>query len=116
MGITGFSLNVPETKGTSTDPQIIELKYDSLFFSLYQSIIDHRSKLTAISGIDYATHLPGRINFSPPASVMEHWRNDYVSMQSGMIYGASLPFEKLIERIKELNERFRTIKIDADSF
>jgi len=215
MGITGFSLNIPETKDTTTDPQIIELKYDTLFaekgdlyikekvlieigsrsliepsqiikirsiianaypqssftdpfiliptvipqrtflekafllheefqkpeesiridrmsrhlydlerlmdtdfarkaledISLYEAIIDHRSKLTAISGIDYSTHSPDRINFVPPALVMDSWRKDYENMQSGMIYGKSLPFDKLIERIKELNERFRQIKI-----
>ena len=77
--------------------------------SLYQSIIDHRSKLTAISGLDYSTHSPDRINFVPPASVMEKWRDDYSAMQASMIYGVSLPFGKLIERITELNERFRKI-------
>ena len=77
--------------------------------SLYKSIIDHRSKLTAISGVDYATHAPDRINFVPPASVMEKWRDDYIAMQASMIYGESLPFVKLIERIKELNEQFRRI-------
>ena len=77
--------------------------------SLYQSIIDHRSKLTAISGLDYSTHSPDRINFVPPASVMEKWRDDYSAMQASMIYGLSLSFGKLIERISELNERFRKI-------
>ena len=32
-------------------------------------------------------------------------------MLSTMIYGKSLPFDKLIERIKVLNDRFRKIKI-----
>jgi len=79
--------------------------------SLYQSIVEHRSKLTAISGIDYSTHLPDRINFVPPTSVMDNWRNDYSAMQASMIYGESLPFNKLIERIVELNDRFRKIKM-----
>ena len=78
--------------------------------SLYQSIVDHRSKLTAISGIDYTTHSPDTINFVPPDFVIEKWHNDYTFMQANMIYGESLPFGKLIERIKELNERFRKIK------
>jgi hypothetical protein len=211
MGIAGFSLNIPETGDTTADPQIIELKYETLFaqdedtyiqekvlieigsrsliepsknieirsiiansypqssfadpltpiptvipqrtflekafllheefqkpaenirvdrmsrhlydlerlmdtdyarsaledISLYKSIVDHRSKLTAISGIDYATHSPDTINFVPPGFIIEKWRNDYSFMQANMIYGASLPFGKLIERIKELNERFR---------
>ena len=213
MGITGFTLNVPETKNTTTDPQIIELKYDPLFaenedtyikekvlieigsrsliepsqiieirsiiansyphssfadpltpiptvipqrtflekafllheefkkpdesirvermsrhlydlerlmdtdfaqkalkdISLYKYIVEHRSKLTAISGIDYSTHSPDQINFVPPTSVIENWHKDYLEMQASMIYGDSLPFGKLIERIKELNERFRAI-------
>jgi hypothetical protein len=215
MGITGFSLNIPETGDTAADPQIIELKYETLFaedgdtyikekvlieigsrsliepskkvevrsviansypqssfadpttpiptvipqrtflekafllheefqkpaenirvermsrhlydlerlmdtgfarnaledISLYQSIVDHRSKLTAISGIDYSTHSPDTINFVPQESIIERWRNDYSFMQANMIYGESLPFEKLIERIKELNGRFREITV-----
>ena len=214
MGIAGFMMNIPETKDTSADPQIIELKYETLFseeegtyikdkvlieigsrsliepsqnveirsiiansypqssfadlltpiptvipqrtflekafllheefqkpaesirvermsrhlydlerlmdtdfarnalddISLYQSIVDHRSKLTAISGVDYSTHSPDTINFVPPDFVIERWRNDYSFMQANMIYGESLPFGKLIERIKKLNERFRKIK------
>ena len=77
--------------------------------SLYQSIVDHRSKLTAISGIDYSTHSPDTINFVPPDFVIERWHNDYSFMQANMIYGESLPFGKLIERIKELNWRFRMV-------
>jgi hypothetical protein len=212
-GITGFSLNISDTKDTSADPQIIELQYETLLFdhtdtyikdkvlieigsrsliepsqnveirsiiansypqssfadplmpiptvipqrtflektfllheefqkpveniriermsrhlydlerlmdtgfarnaledmSLYQSIVDHRSKLTAIGGIDYSTHSPGTIKFVPPEFVIEKWSKDYSFMQANMIYGESLPFGKLIERIKELNGRFRQI-------
>ena len=68
-----------------------------------------RRKLTDISGVDYSTHSPDRINFVPPASVIEKWNDDYSAMQASMIYGDSLPFGKLIERISELNERFRKI-------
>ena len=77
--------------------------------SLYRSIVDHRSKLTAISGVDYSMHSPDTINFVPPDFIIEKWRNDYSFMQANMIYGKSLPFGKLIERIKELNDRFRKI-------
>ena len=77
--------------------------------ALYKTIVDHRSKLTAISGIDYSTHSPDRINFVPPQSVMEKWRDDYSAMQASMIYGESLPFGKLLERIALLNKRFREI-------
>jgi len=59
--------------------------------------------------VDYTTHDPRKINFVPPAFILEKWRKDYETMQSGMIYGKSLPFDKLIERIEELNNRFRQI-------
>ena len=77
--------------------------------SLYQSIVEHRSKLTAISGVDYTTHSPETINFVPPEFIIKKWHSDYTFMQTNMIYGESLPFEKLIERIVELNNRFREI-------
>lgn len=37
-------------------------------------------------------------------------------MQENFIYEESLSFEKLIERIAELVERFRKIQINDDSF
>jgi hypothetical protein len=83
-----------------------EAMYNS---ELYNTIVKHRSTLTAMKEVDYTTHIPEKINFVPPAFIMDLWQKDYENMQSGMIYGQSLPFEKLIERIKELNERFRNI-------
>ncbi|MDR1221682.1 MAG: nucleotidyl transferase AbiEii/AbiGii toxin family protein [Tannerella sp.] len=77
---------------------------------LYNAIIEHRRTLTAMKEVDYSTHSPQTINFVPPDFVMNEWREDYEKMKN-MIYGESLPFDKLIERIKELNERFRKIKI-----
>ena len=78
---------------------------------LYYAIVEHRRTLTAMKEVDYSTHVPEKINFVPPLAVMDLWRKDYETMQSNMIYGDSLSFDKLIGRIKELNERFRQIKI-----
>ncbi len=78
---------------------------------LYNAIVEHRRTLTAMKEVDYSTHAPETINFVPPASVIDAWKKDYEIMQEYMIYGESLPFDKLIERIKELNERFRKIVI-----
>jgi len=77
---------------------------------LYGSIVKHRRMLTAMKEVDYSTHAPQTINFVPPASVIDLWRKDYETMQSSMIYGNSLPFDRLISRIKELNERFRNMQ------
>ena len=77
---------------------------------LYNAIVEHRRTLTAMKEVDYDTHVPERINFIPPDYIMDSWRKDYEKMQA-MIYGKSLPFDKLMDRIKELNEQFRKIKM-----
>ena len=77
---------------------------------LYNTIVEHRRTLTAMKEVDYSTHTPETINFVPPDSVIYLWRADYEKMRN-MIYGKSLPFNELIDRIKVLNERFREIRI-----
>lgn len=83
---------------------------------LYTTIVKHRFAFTKLSGVDYKLHHPSTINFLPPESVIEDWKKDYEEMQENFIYGESLSFEKLIERIAELVERFRKIQINDDSF
>jgi hypothetical protein len=77
---------------------------------LYKAIVAHRSTLTKMKEVDYTTHTPDKINFVPPLNVIDLWKADYESMQNNMIYGKSLPFDELIDRIKGLNERFRNIE------
>jgi hypothetical protein len=77
--------------------------------SLYSGIVEHRSKFTAWSGMDYKSHHPSTISFLPPESLMETLRDDYRKMQEGFIYGNSLSFEELIERITILQERFKSL-------
>lgn len=77
---------------------------------LYYAIVEHRRTLTGMKEVDYSTHVPGKISFVPPVAIIDLWRKDYEAMQSNMIYGDSLSFNKLIDRINELNERFRQIK------
>jgi hypothetical protein len=76
---------------------------------LYNDIIEHRSIYTKISNIDYNGHQHKALNPIPPDTVIENWRKDYQRMQEEMIYGASLPFDKLMERIKELKERINNL-------
>ena len=78
---------------------------------LYKAIIEHRRKFIGIKEFDYDTLMPKTISFVPPNEVIPYWKDDYARMQSTMIYGESLPFDKLMDRIRELNERFRKIKI-----
>lgn len=77
---------------------------------LYNKIITHRSIYTKISGIDYRLHQPKTLNPIPPDSVMANWKKDYKKMQDEMIYGESLSFDKLIERLKEIKNRINHIE------
>jgi len=78
---------------------------------LYQLIVKHREKYTPIRGLDYSNLLPQTINFIPSQEVSELWEGDYKSMQASMIYGKSPDYATLIERLHELRERVRQIKL-----
>ncbi len=80
---------------------------------LYNTIVEHRRKYICLKNFDYDTLYPQKITFVPPDNVIDSWRADYERMCNTLIYGDSLPFDALITRIKELNERFRMIKISA---
>ena len=41
--------------------------------------------------------------------IIKVWQDDYKAMQESMIYGEHITFEQLIERIRELQTRFRSI-------
>ncbi|GAA4770312.1 MULTISPECIES: nucleotidyl transferase AbiEii/AbiGii toxin family protein [Flavobacterium] len=74
---------------------------------LFETLVQHRSKYTPIRGISYDLHTPQTINFIPPAEVTELWKKDYQAMQEFMIYGDTMEFEELIDKLKNLNEIFR---------
>jgi predicted nucleotidyltransferase component of viral defense system len=76
---------------------------------LYQDIVAHRRLFTPIRGIDYDNHVPQKINPIPPSEIIDEWQKDYEIMQGSMIYGESLSFSELIERIEELKKRFKSI-------
>lgn len=76
---------------------------------LYNTIVKHRSKFTAISGIDYAKHNPANIKFIPPDTIIKKWKDDYNQMKDSMIYGQKLDFDELINRMIELQKRINEI-------
>ena len=77
---------------------------------LYESVIKHRQTFMGIKGFDYSLLRPQVICIIPPAEIMDSWRKDYETMQETMIYGDSLPFDKLIERITELNKTLNSLQ------
>jgi len=77
---------------------------------LYNSIVEHRRIFIGLKGFDYSTLATKTINIVPPENIIDLWKIDYETMQRTMIYGSSLHFEKMIDKIKELNEKIRKIK------
>lgn len=75
---------------------------------LWSTIHHHRDVFTHIHDVDYTPDIRDRIKLTPPAEHYQTWLNDYTNMQSSMIYGESLSFERLIERMIELEQRFKT--------
>ena len=72
---------------------------------LWSTIQHHRRIFTHVSGVDYSVDIRKNICLIPPPKIMEDWRMDYEKMQQTMIFGQSLIFNELIERIKQLSER-----------
>ncbi len=76
----------------------------------YESIIEHRKRFYHVGGVDYSQDMPQVINFCPKGEIKDLLRDDYKDMKDSMIYGEKLSFESLIERLKNLQKRFREIK------
>jgi hypothetical protein len=74
---------------------------------LWETIRHHREVFTHVNGVDYTPDVRKRIILIPPESAWAEWKNDYETMCNSMIYGEKLTFDKLMERINELQKRFR---------
>lgn len=79
------------------------IKDKELFFT----IVNFRKKYTAVRGISYDNHTYSALSFLPPIEVDEAWREDYAEMRENMFYGQTLKYDMLLERLEELNRRFR---------
>ncbi|WP_302778067.1 nucleotidyl transferase AbiEii/AbiGii toxin family protein [Porphyromonas uenonis] len=77
---------------------------------LYDTIVKHRRTYYALKYVDYNQYAPRFIKIIPPQSVIQDWAEDYANMQEHFIYGGSLPFKRLIERIEELQARIRKME------
>jgi hypothetical protein len=89
-----------------TDIEAQALADDELYFAL----IAHREAYQRISWVDYASLAPKTIAFIPPADVLDLYKKDYQTMQEQMIYGETIAFDKLIEKLSVLQEKFRDKK------
>lgn len=76
---------------------------------LFQHIVEHRRTITPIRGIDYANHIPDKINLIPPYDFITAWKKDYEQMQQSMIYSESLSFDEIMKRITILKSRIKVL-------
>lgn len=76
---------------------------------MYNEIVEHRKTFTAWSGLDYNTHAPHTISFVPPTNIDLVLRNDYEQMKYGFIYKDAPDYDHLIEKLNELQHRFRSL-------
>jgi predicted nucleotidyltransferase component of viral defense system len=76
---------------------------------LYYSVVEHRRMFIGLKDFDYDTLAPKTIKIIPSENVIVQWQQDYETMRETMIYGESLPFNQLIDKIKQLNEKINRI-------
>lgn len=77
--------------------------------TLYDAIVEHRRAYYALKYVNYDLHAPASINFMIPEQTIESWKADYSDMRRFFIYGQSLDFDALMQKMEELQERVRTI-------
>ena len=77
---------------------------------LYQTIVEHRSKLTPLAEVDYNRQNPKDIRFLPPEELLPAWEADYKQMQENMIHGNSLSFKELMRKLSELQRQINDIQ------
>jgi len=76
---------------------------------LYNIIVEHRSRFSPISGVDFANHSPDKIAFVPPVHLLPDWEADYRQMQQNMIYGETLSFTELIQNLSILQTHINSM-------
>lgn len=76
--------------------------------TLWHSISHHRKHYTSMKGIDYDTDIRKTITLLPPEEYMSTWEQDYNIMRVKMILAENaIPFNQMLERMTELQARFR---------
>jgi hypothetical protein len=105
LNSSDFSVKVNITLVTTTDPEIIEVEYQSLFEEV--SYIK-RKVIVEVSGRSMREPLQ-LVKLQSMMDEVFPSEDFYELLQHTMIYGKSLSFNKLIDRIKQLNERINQI-------
>ena len=76
---------------------------------LYHEIVEHRHKFYHVGYVDYDKELPANIQIVPSEDLIPAYEADYNEMKESFIYGQSLAFSNLMERMEALQKLFRDI-------
>jgi len=66
---------------------------------LFEEIISHRKIFTSVKTVDYEKLKIENLKIIPPKEFFNKYKNDYIEMQENMIYGNSIAFKSLINKI-----------------
>jgi predicted nucleotidyltransferase component of viral defense system len=69
---------------------------------LFDEIISHRKIFTPVKSVNYDKLEIDNLIIIPPKEFFNKYENDYKEMQENMIYGKSMTFKSLIDKIKEI--------------
>ena len=75
--------------------------------TLYCNIVEHRKKFYHVGYVDYNKELPQNIQIVPDDKWIALFKADYNKMRESFIYGNTIDFDKLIEKLSEIQNRFR---------
>ena len=77
--------------------------------ALYGDIVEHRRYFYHVGSVDYNKELPDKIQIIPDEKLLSDFETDYNNMKKGFIYGTPLDFKELMKKIKDLQDRFRSL-------
>lgn len=78
---------------------------------LYTTLVLHRRHWIRLKGVDYNSLHPTTLSFVPPQETIEKYRADYAVMLKEMIYVPYHDFETLLEKLRDLNKRFKNMQL-----
>jgi len=76
---------------------------------LYHKIVEHRKRFYHVGYVNYDKELPANITIVPSDELMPGYQADYNEMKDSFIYGDTLEFSDLMERISVLQKNFRSM-------
>lgn len=77
---------------------------------LYNHIIEHRQQFYNLHYMDYSKDRSENISIYPPKDLLDAFRTDYANMVNTFIFKEAPSFDLLMQRIFELEQRFRDMK------